>query len=433
MSEKKSRYFPNKLIHLTDGIIDVSKRRETFVIKHTKNKTIPTPTPDPEPIEPTYIETEIAVIELDSDDQRTLIINYFNTPDEVKAFFVENYVEGKKYEVRFGKNVPQLFVLNPAWLAGFGGIRKFTAYSGLYGLGVQTFAAATNLKEVYTENIPFGYVKDDMIYSQTSSLFGGCSSLEKVTILGDSQHKYQSYWLQPGTVFGGCSSLKEVRIEFPMDVIYTGFAGVPSLETLTIKNVIHLNTDVFANCTALKTAHIEADMDAITAGCFSGCTSLETLTGNLFTRMTQGINNDAFKNCSSLVFNDLNLDFNSTSVSSNYVGENSFKNCEGITSLTISSVASDMLIHDNAFDGCSNMTSVTINASGILHLAEKAFANCTSLRTVVLNASGGYSFDTRYDMFDGCDNIEITINHIDETHLPGGPWGATNATIIWND
>ena len=63
-------------------------------------------------------------------------------------------------------------------------------------------------------------------------------------------------------------------------------------------------------------------------------------------------------------------------VNINEIGENAFKDCKGLTSITIPSTVKN--IYTNAFSGCSNLTSVEILGDNV-NLYAGAFEGCTSI------------------------------------------------------
>nr|MCS5688156.1 leucine-rich repeat protein [Acidimicrobiales bacterium] len=88
------------------------------------------------------------------------------------------------------------------------------------------------------------------------------------------------------------------------------------------------------------------------------------------------------------------------------IGEQAFRNCSGLTSVTIpESVAS---IGDWAFLDCINLTSVTIG-NGVTSIGEQAFRNCSGLTSVTIPESVTTIGDW---IFFGCINLtSVTISN----------------------
>lgn len=379
--------------------------------------------PDAPPT-PTYDETKIAVIELDENDEVTDVVTYYDTPDEAKSYMYANYSAGKKYELRFGKNIAtQHTITTSSWMQAFPGIVKLTVYSGLKNFYTAMFYNCPNLKEVYAENVGF----DLESYSGINVMFGGCTSLAKAVFM--DVPNYDSLNLSAG-FFGGCTALKELTIEGTGARlnIGDGFAsGIPALETVRITNAHNLNSNAFKELTSLKSAHIEWDDYNIGANAFDGCTNLERLTGS-FPNGIQNFNNYCFRGCSTLDFGDMTITSSTNNIS---INDGAFMGCSGITSLTVNDTSGYQInINDDAFNGCDGMTSVDITASGTIHLRERNFANCTALKDVTLTSGSGTFGGFYSNTFEGCDGITITIN-AEENSISGAPWGATDATVIW--
>ncbi len=118
----------------------------------------------------------------------------------------------------------------------------------------------------------------------------------------------------------------------------------------------------------------------------------ETVTYDGETYSVTSIGDYAFKNCSGLT--SVTIPNNVTSI-----GEEAFYGCLGLTSVTIpNSVTS---ISDYAFNDCSNLTSVTIPNS-VTSIGYSAFSYCRSLTSVTIPNSvtsiGDYAFN-------GCSNL----------------------------
>ena len=132
------------------------------------------------------------------------------------------------------------------------------------------------------------------------------------------------------------------------------------------------------------------------------------------------------------------LTYNGTTYSVTSIGEYAFKNCSGLTSVTIpNSVTS---IGEYAFFGCIGLTSVTIPNS-VTSIGEMAFFYCIGLTSVTIpigvTSIGGYAFsdcsgltsinvasgNTHYSSIDG-----VLYNYVQDT-LIQCPGAKTSVTI----
>ena len=131
------------------------------------------------------------------------------------------------------------------------------------------------------------------------------------------------------------------------------------------------------------------------------------------------------------------------------IGEYAFLECTSLTGITIpNSVTS---IGGGAFNGCTGLTNIVI-PNGITTIDGETFSGCTSLTDITIpnnvTSIGGYAFNgctgltnivipnsvTTIDdtTFDGCINLTTITVHKAEGSIADAPWGATNATVVWD-
>ena len=108
------------------------------------------------------------------------------------------------------------------------------------------------------------------------------------------------------------------------------------------------------------------------------------------------------------------------------IGDSAFSGCTNLASITIPDGVTT--IGNSAFSSCTNLASITI-PDGVTTIGIAAFSGCTSLASVTIpegvTTIGNYAFSNM-----------PTDSHIycgfSEGDVSGAPWGATNATIVYD-
>ena len=249
-----------------------------------------------------------------------------------------------------------------------------------------------------------------------------------------------------GYAFDGCSGLTSITI--PEGVTSIGefaFSGCNSLESLTIPNsvttigdgafpfycdsLVSLTIpDRFIDSSILECSNLQS-LTVYGEDISSNCTKLirnnsylKSVTLKDVTTISSPISSSVFAGCSGLTSFTVTIKKDVTSI-----GDEAFKNCSGLTSITIpESVTS---IGRSAFDGCSGLTSITI-PEGVTSIGGYAFNGCSGLTSVTIPESvtsiGGGAFY-------GCSGLtSITIPE-SVTSIGGGAFngcsGLTSVTI----
>lgn len=87
------------------------------------------------------------------------------------------------------------------------------------------------------------------------------------------------------------------------------------------------------------------------------------------------------------------------------------------------------VIGASAFYSCINLKTVKIG-NGAMSIGANAFANCTTLFSVTI----GTGLKTiSANSFSNMPVGSIIKIDMPTDSIAGAPWGATNATVIWND
>ena len=196
-------------------------------------------------------------------------------------------------------------------------------------------------------------------------------SLKKVVITGGESID--------GFAFGGCASLESITIPNSVTSIgYHAFYGCASLESITIpSSVTSIGKRVFRNCIALATITVENGNPVYhSAGNCIIETEQKTLVAGCKT---------------SVIPSDGSV---------TKIGDMAFDCRTSLTSITIPDGVTS--IGEEAFSNCTSLTSIAIPDS-VTSIGIRAFYGCTSLTSIVIPDS---ITSIKNYTFDGCDSLE---------------------------
>ena len=262
--------------------------------------------------------------------------------------------------------------------------------------------------------------------------FGYCKNLTsieipKVTTLGES-------------CFRGCSGLTSIELPEATTLGVSCFYDCQLLASIELPKVTTIGASCFTNCYSLASINLP-EVTSLPDSCFHTCISLTSVEIPKVTSLP----NYCFYNCSALT--SMNLPevtsvgdkcfFTCTSLASielpkaTILHDECFNSCTSLTSVEIPEVTN---VGYRSFYGCSKLTSIEIPKVTIL--GAQCLYNCNSLGTVTLGGIGQPITNSATYSTTSFSNLVTNINiYVSDSGNPptleGIPWGATNATITY--
>ena len=286
----------------------------------------------------------------------------------------------------------------------FYGCSKLTSIvipNGVTSMGDSCFYGCSKLASI---NIPNAT-------SLGSSCFSGCSALTSIELL-NGVTSIGNY------CFNNCSSLTSIELPLVTSLGDSCFYGCSALTSIELPLATSLGNNCFNRCS--KLASIELPLaTSLGANCFYGCIGLTLINSPSVTSLSNG----CFYECVNLTSIELPL---ATSL-----GNDCFYSCSKLASITLPLATS---LGEYCFQRCSYLTSMDLPS--ITKLGSGCFSSCTRLNTVTFGYIGKPISDTsNFSTKALSSNVKTLSIYVTSPSSPptltGSPWGATNATITY--
>lgn len=238
--------------------------------------------------------------------------------------------------------------------------------SNVNTIGESAFRNCTSLKSITIPN-NVGYIGDN--------IFQGCTSLTSVTLSN-------VLTTIPNYAFDGCSNLANITIPSSVTIVGDGaFRGCAFTNFLLPTNVTSIGDESFANCSELYVITTYDTLEHIGTNAFSGCDSLNTISGIQY----------AGKYAVKVL--DKELSSYSLGSGTRWIGDNLFEDCTNLESFIIPDTV--IQVGKSAFHNCTKLSSITFG-SALKTIGACAFQNCVSLPNIVIPGTveviGDYAF-----------------------------------------
>ena len=248
--------------------------------------------------------------------------------------------------------------------------------------------------------------------------------------------------------FSGCSKLIEINIPNATSLGTSCFSYCTTLTEVNLPNVLELKQDCFSGCSKLIEINLPKVTD-IVVGCFDGCTKLTTIRGcqDLVTLGRVGNSNYSLACVNLNTIGEIDNEINLPSVTS--MATNTFYNCKSLGFINLPKLTS---LSESAFQ---NAVLEGINIPLVNKLNIRCFYNADVSELhfpSVVSAIYDYAIMSSYvskvvfgsvgnpitntsnwaTSFLSTDELIIYVeNPSNPPTLTGSPWGATNATITY--
>lgn len=295
--------------------------------------------------------------------------------------------------------------------SGVHGLKNVLLEEGLTSIGTRAFSKSA-LEEVL---IPKS-MQAINIYA-----FDNCAALSIIN--------FEDGLKEIGTVDGYCfSNCGVLSLNFPASIQKISkyaFYNCDKLEEVTFNNNIDkdaLGKSIFESCNALYKVNLPENMQSLGEAMFRGCTSLKTIA------LPNG-----FKHLGERCFEDSGLETLDIPETIESIGSYCFNNCK-LSAVSLPKTLET--IEPYTFSGCDQLGRIDFDyieetlesGQGIHIIKDYAFSN-----SIITTLSIPYTIqEIGARAFDSSRISTLKIDKIKNT-IPGAPWGASSATVIWRE
>ena len=295
--------------------------------------------------------------------------------------------------------------------SGVHGLKNVLLEEGLTSIGTRAFSKSA-LEEIF---IPKS-MQAINIYA-----FDNCAALSIIN--------FEDGLKEIGTVDGYCfSNCGVLSLNFPASIQKISkyaFYNCDKLEEVTFNNDIDkdaLGKSIFESCNALYKVNLPENMQSLGEAMFRGCTSLKTIA------LPNG-----FKHLGERCFENSGLETLDIPETIESIGSYCFNNCK-LSAVSLPKTLE--IIEPYTFSGCDQLGRIDFDyieetlesGQGIHTIKDYAFSN-----SIITTLSIPYTIqEIGPRAFQGSKISTLKIDKIKNT-IPGAPWGASSATIIWRE